>query len=214
VRIAPKILLPAVLIAASLAGAGYLRATKPEVAPEPERETVWSVRAVKAERRDHQPVLDLYGELVAGREVMIRPKVAGEVVEASSQLLAGGRFTAGEVMMRIDPFDYQAAIDDLRAQIAEARARRAELLADRATEEMMLALDRDQLELVRRDVERYERLSGSRATSEKALDDARIALSRQTGTASQREQAMVMLDARLDPAEGGARPSVGRPQTR
>ena len=197
-RIAPKILLPIVLIAASLAGASYLRATKPDVAPEPETEPVWNVRAALIERRDHQPVLDLYGELVASREVTIRPKVAGEVIEVSDKLLNGGRFDEGEVMLRIDPFDYETAIDDLRAQRAEAEARRAELAANRTTEEMMLALDREQLELIGRDVERFERLSGSSAASEKALDDARIALSRQNGAVSQREQAIVMLDARLD----------------
>lgn len=196
-RLAPKILLPVLLIAVSLAGTGYLRATKPEVAPEPEIESVWTVTAATVEHRDHQPLLDLYGELVAGREVIVRPKVAGEVVEASPKLREGGRLAEGEVMLRIDPFDYQAAIDDLAAQIAEAQARRDELIANRETERMMLALDQDQLALIGRDVERFERLSGSRAASEKALDDARIALSRQNGTVSQREQAIVVMEARL-----------------
>lgn len=194
---APKIILPIVLIAVSLAGAGYLRATKPEVAPSPETEPVWDVRAVEIERQDHQPMLDLYGELVASRAVILRPKVAGEVVDASEKLLTGGRFDEGEMILRIDPFDYQAAIDDLRAQSAEAEARRDELVVNRATEDMMLVLDRDQLSLISRDVERFERLSGSRAASEKALDDARLALSRQTGTVSQRKQTIVTLEARL-----------------
>ena len=196
-RISLRIVLPIVLIAASIAGASYLRATKPEVAAAPETEPIWSVRAATVERRDHQPTLDLYGELVAGREVLIRPKVAGEVIDASTKLREGGRFAKGEVMLQIDPFDYQAAIDDLRAQTAEAEARRDELLANRATEQMMLTLDKEQLALISRDVERFERLSDSRATSEKALDDARIALSRQIGTVGQREQAIIVLDARL-----------------
>ncbi|MGI9508271.1 MAG: efflux RND transporter periplasmic adaptor subunit [Geminicoccaceae bacterium] len=196
-HIAPKILLPIILLAISLAGAGYLRATKPEVAPSPEIEPVWNVRAATVERHDHQPVLDLYGELVAAREVTLRPKVAGEVIEASRKLLEGGRFEQGQMLLRIDPFDYEAAIDDLRAQITEAKAKRDELVANRATEEILLELDRDQLVLVGRDVERYERLSGSSAASENALDDARIALSRQTGTVSQREQAIVVLDTRM-----------------
>ncbi len=196
-RIAPKLLLPIVLIAASLAGASYLRATRPEVAAAPEAEPVWTVRAATVERRDHQPKLDLYGELVAGRAVTIRPKVAGEVIDASKKLREGGRFAKGEAMLQIDPFDYQTAIEDLRAQTAEAEARREELLATQTTEQMMLALDKDQLALIGRDVERFERLSGSRATSEKALDDARIALSRQTATVGQRQQAIIVLDARL-----------------
>lgn len=196
-RIAPKIVLPIFLIAISIAGAGYLRATKPEVAPAPETEPVWDVRAATVERRDHQPQLLLYGELVAGREVVIRPKVAGEVTEASEKLLIGSRFDEGEVILRIDPFDYETAIDDLRAQRVEAEAKRRELVANRAMDAMLLELDREQRSLISRDVERYERLSDSRAASEKALDDARIALSRQIGTVSQREQSIVMLDAKL-----------------
>ncbi len=201
-RIAPKIVLPIVLIAVSVAGAGYLRATKPEVAPAPATEQVWDVRAATIERRDHQPRLTLYGELIAGREVTIRPKVAGEVVEASASLLIGSRVAEGEVILRIDPFDYETAIDDLRAQRVEAEAKRQELLANRAMEAMLLELDREQRSLITRDVQRYEQLSDSRTASEKALDDARIALSRQVGTVSQREQAIVMLDARL--AQQGA----------
>ncbi|MGI9484677.1 MAG: efflux RND transporter periplasmic adaptor subunit [Geminicoccaceae bacterium] len=196
-RIAPKVLLPLILIAASLAGASYLRATKPEVAAAPETEPVWNVRAVMIEHRSHQPTLDLYGELVAGREVTIRPKVAGEVALASPKLREGGRFAKGEVMLQIDPFDYQAAIDDLLAQIREAKAKRDELLANQSMEQMMLVLDKDQQALIERNVERFERLSGNRAASEKALDDARLDFSRQTSTVGQREQAIVVLDARL-----------------
>jgi RND family efflux transporter MFP subunit len=193
-----KVLLPIVLIAVSLAGASYLRATKPLVEPTPDIEQIWAVRTATIERRDHQPTLDLYGELVAGREVTLRPLVAGEVIEASPKLRDGGRFEAGELVLKIDPFDYQAAIDDLNAQLLEAQARRAELVANRAMEEMTLELDQEQLALIRRDVERYERLSDSRATSEKALDDTKISRSRQLGTVRQREQSIVMFDARLD----------------
>ena len=196
-RTLSKILLPVLLIAASLAGASYLRATKPDVMPSEEVEAVWAVRAALIEHRDHRPVLDLFGELVPGREVILRSKVPGEVIEASPKLREGGRFEKGEVLLRIDPFDYQAAIDDILAQIAEAEARRAELLANRATEELMLDLDREQLELVQRDVQRFERLAQSPAASEKSLDDAMIASSRQTATVGQREQSLLVLDARL-----------------
>lgn len=194
----PKIVLPILLIALSLAGASYLRATKPEVEPEAEIEQVWSVRAAAVDHRDHQPVLNLFGELVAGRDVTLRPDVTGKVVEASPKLLDGGRFDKDELILRIDPFDYQASIDELDAERREAKARRAELLANRAMEVMTLDLDREQLDLIARDVERYERLSGSRAASEKSYDDAKIALSRQTGTVQQRRQSIVMLDARLE----------------
>ncbi len=200
-RISPKVLLPLVLIAASLAGAGYLRATRPEVAPKEQAETVWTVRTATVEHRDHQPTLDLYGEVVAGREATIRPRVGGEVIEASPKLREGGRFAEGELMLRIDPFDYRSAVDELDAQIAEAEARRTELRATSAGEEMSLETDREQLALIRRDVERFERLSTSSAASEKSLDDAKIAFSRQNDAVRRREQAIVVLEAQLAQAD-------------
>ena len=197
-RLTLKLLVPILLIAVSLAGAGYLRATKPKVEPEPEAEQVWSVRAAAVDRGDHRPALNLFGELVARRDVLLRPDVTGKVIDVSPKLLDGGRFDEDELILRIDPFDYQASIDELTAQRQEAEARHAELLANRTMEEMSLKLDREQLDLVARDVERYERLSGSRAASEKSYDDAKIALSRQTGTVQQRQQSVAMLDAKLD----------------
>lgn len=197
-RFVSKILLPIMLIVLSLAGAGYLRATKPAVEPAPEVEQIWAVRATAVDHRDHQPTLHFFGELVAGRDVTLRPDVAGEVVEASPKLFNGGRFDKDELILRIDPFDYQASIDDLLAQIREAKARKTELGANRTMEVMSLELDREQLALIGRDVERYARLSGSRAASEKAFDDAKIALSQATGIVQQREQSIRMFDARLE----------------
>ena len=196
-RLTPKLVLPVLLVALSLAGAGYLRATKPKVDAEPEVEQIWSVRTAAIERRDHQPMLALFGELVAGRDVILRPDVTGKVIDVSPKLLEGGRFEKGEVILRVDPFDYQAAIDELEAEHREATARHAELSANKAMDVMALDLDREQFDLIARDVARYERLSGSRAASEKAFDDAKIALSRQKGTVQQRQQSIRMLDARL-----------------
>ncbi len=200
-RLVPKLLLPVILIAVSLVGASYLRATKPAVDPSPEVERVWTVRATAVDHQDHQPTLRLYGELVAGRDVTIRPDVAGKVIEASSKLFDGGRFEQGETILKIDPFDYRAAIDELKAQQREAKARQAELVANKAMEEMTLELDQEQLALVGRDVERYQRLSDNRTASEKAFDEAKIALSQQTGTVQQRRQSVIMLNARMDQQE-------------
>ncbi len=200
-RLVPKLLLPIILIAVSLVGASYLRATKPAVDPSPEVERVWTVRATAVDHRDHQPTLRLYGELVAGRDVTIRPDVAGKVIEASSKLFDGGHFEQGETILKIDPFDYRAAIDELKAQQREAKARQAELVANKTMEEMTLELDQEQLALVGRDVERYQRLSDNRTASEKAFDEAKIALSQQTGTVQQRRQSVIMLDARMDQQE-------------
>jgi RND family efflux transporter MFP subunit len=192
-----KVLVPIVLVAASLAGAGYLRSTRPAVQPAPAVERVWTVRAEPARVADHRPVLQLFGDLVAGREVTLRPLVAGEVIAASPALVEGGHVAKGELVVAIDPFHYRIAQRELSAERQEAAARRTQLQSTLRTEWTMLRLDESQLELARRDLARRERLLGQAAASEKALDDARMAVAQHEAALAQRRQAIATLDAQL-----------------
>jgi membrane fusion protein, multidrug efflux system len=198
VRAVLKVLLPIALLAVSLAAAGYLHSTRPAVQPAPAVERVWTVRAEPARLADHQPVLELYGDVVAGREVTLRPLVAGEIIEASDELVEGGAVAEGELIVAIDPFDYEAARDELAAQEREARAGRDELQSTLQTEWTMLRLDESQLELANRDLARYERLRGNQVTSEKALDDAQMAVAEREAALARRRQTIATLEARLD----------------
>jgi multidrug efflux pump subunit AcrA (membrane-fusion protein) len=198
VRFVFKILVPVLLLAASLAGAGYLRATKPAVEPLPPEERVWTVRAQAVEFSDQQPTLNLFGDVVAGREVILRPLVAGEIVETSDSLVEGGRFEQGEVLVRIDPFEAETRLDELQAEKREVEARRFELEAMFEGERAMLALDREQLEIAQRDLERYDRLRGTAAASEKTFDDAQMLVAAQRAGLQQRQQTIATLVARLD----------------
>jgi multidrug efflux pump subunit AcrA (membrane-fusion protein) len=198
VRFVFKTLLPILLLATALAGAGYLRSTRPAVQPTPAVERVWTISATPVRYADHQPVLTLYGDVVAGRDVILRPLVAGEVIEASPKLVEGARFEADELVVRIDPFDYRAARDQLIAQQRESEARKAELQSNIRTEWTMLDLDERQLELAQRDLVRYEKLQGSQAASEKALDEAKIAVAKQEAASAHRRQTISLLEAKLD----------------
>jgi multidrug efflux pump subunit AcrA (membrane-fusion protein) len=192
-----KVLVPIALLAASLAGAGYLSSTRPAVQPSPAVERVWTVRAQPVRLADHRPVLHLYGDLVAGRDVTLRPLAAGEVIEASPALVEGGRVAAGELVVRIDPFHYRIALRELAARRQEAAARRTERQSTLEAERTMLRLDETQLELARRDLARREQLHGSAVGSEKALDDARMAVAQHEARLAQRRQTIATLEAQL-----------------
>jgi multidrug efflux system membrane fusion protein len=196
-----KILLPIGLIAASLLVAGYLRATRPAVQPSAASERVWVVSAEAVELADQQPILQLYGDIVAARDVTLRPFVSGEIVEASANLVAGGRLAADELVIRIDPFEYRTARDELAAQLREAAARKQELQGTLQAEWTMLKLDETQLNLAQRDLTRYEKLRGSQAASEKARDDAQVAVAQRAAALAGRRQAIETLEAKLDQQE-------------
>ena len=186
-----KAALPVAVIAAAVLVAGLLWANKPPFEPKPAQEKVWTVAAVPVIHADVQPVMRLYGEIIAGREVELRPLVEGRVVEDGADFVDGGVVHAGDLLVAIDPFAYRADMSEYEARIAEARARLDEIYAELAAATDMIAHDRRQLELARREVARRERLRQSQAGSEKALDDAHLAL-------SQREQQLIERQQTID----------------
>lgn len=172
-----KLALPLVILLVAVAIAGYLRATRPGIETQPPEERAWPVAAVAVTVADEQPDIDVFGAIVAGREVELRPLVAGHVIEVGPNFVEGGVLSAGELVIAIDPFDYEAAVSEGEAELAEARAKLAEIRADLAAEGKLLSHDGEQVEISRREVERRETLRATAAGSEKALDDARMVLS-------------------------------------
>ena len=192
-----KILVPIALLAASLAGAGYLSSTRPASGRAPRSSGCGPCAPSPCASPTIARTCSSMADLVAGRDVILRPLVAGEVIEASLALVEGGRVAAGELVVRIDPFPYRIALRELAARRQEAAARRTELQSTLEAERTMLRLDETQLELARRDLARREQLHGSAVGSEKALDDARMAVAQHEAGLAQRRQTIAVLEARL-----------------
>jgi RND family efflux transporter MFP subunit len=62
-----------------------------------------------------------HGEVVAKVAVDLVPQVAGQVVATHRSLVAGGFFKAGEVLVTIDPRDYELAVERALATVARAK---------------------------------------------------------------------------------------------
>ena len=54
------------------------------------------------------------------------PEVSGRVMSVAPSFAEGGFFEAGDVLVTIDPFDYEQAVVSARAQLAQSRLRLAE----------------------------------------------------------------------------------------
>lgn len=158
-----KIFLPLAFIVVAAGIVVILILTRPESTPKPATEREWTVAVVPAKAVDVQPERRFFGRVVAGREVELRAEVAGKVVEVGPSFVDGGVVRAGDLLVRIDPFDYEAALKETEADLKGARG--------------LLERDREQIKLLRRDVARRVRLKGRGAGSTKALDDSRLRLS-------------------------------------
>jgi multidrug efflux pump subunit AcrA (membrane-fusion protein) len=91
----------------------------------PERaEQKWLAPLVKVEQlhtRDIQMVVSGFGTVRAKVEVEIAPQIFGNVVWINQQFRKGGFIPAGEVLLEIDPRDYELAVQQAQAAVAEAQ---------------------------------------------------------------------------------------------
>lgn len=173
-----KVLLPLVVLGAAAFAAATLIATRPKVEPTPPEERVWTVAAVPATQHSVQPTIRAFGEIVPRREVELHPLVAGPVVEVGDNFVDGGFVQEGELLIAIDTLDYETAVREIEARIAETQGRIEEYQNERSGEEDKLEIFQEQRHLNRRDLERREKLVERGTGTQKSVDDARLAFNK------------------------------------
>ena len=116
-----KLVIPIVILIAGAAAAALIASAR-KAPPRVDRPALGPlVEVIATEITDVAVVVSGHGEVVPRVAVDLIPQVAGQVVETHRSLVAGGFFKAGEVLVVIDPRDYDLAVE--RAQAAVARAK-------------------------------------------------------------------------------------------
>ena len=99
---------------------------RPEAPQRMNRERTFTVNVVDAVQGTHRADITTYGQVMAARTLDLRTQVQGQVFEVSPNFVVGGEVSAGEVLVRIDPFAYDAAVLEAQAAIANAQLSLAE----------------------------------------------------------------------------------------
>ena len=94
-----------------------LRATKdePEVLIIPDKS--WPVSVIEAQYSDVQPTLSLFGEVITSRRSELRSLVGGQVVQEGENFKEGAVVEKGELLLRIDDFEYRNAVIEESAKL-------------------------------------------------------------------------------------------------
>ncbi|KAA8985478.1 efflux RND transporter periplasmic adaptor subunit [Halospina sp. K52047b] len=90
--------------------------------PDTARETAMLVDVTTAEKGDYHPTITAMGQVRAARELTLRPRVSGQIVERASAFTPGGMVDEGDMLVRIDPADYEATLQQRRSELRQARA--------------------------------------------------------------------------------------------
>lgn len=93
------------------------------------------VEAIEAEERLVNFTVTSQGGVQPRTETTLVAEVSGKISSVSPDFIAGGFFEAGEVLLQIDPSDYQTALKRAEANLASQRARLAD---ERARSEQAL----------------------------------------------------------------------------
>lgn len=153
-----------------------LMLTRPRLDPVLIEERVWPVEVVEVYRRDVQPELELFGEVVSGRRSEMRALVPGRIVGAGPNFSEGSRVAQGELLVEIDPFDYRNDLAEQKALYSEAQVR---------------------MKTVQRELKRIRELYDENNVSEQNLDDAILAVEQQAATLEQRRISLVRAERAL-----------------
>ena len=94
-----------------------LRATKDEPVVLVIPEKSWPVSVIEAQYSDVQPTLSLFGEVITSRRSELRALVGGQVVQVGEKFKEGAVVEKGELLLRIDDFEYKNAVTEESAKL-------------------------------------------------------------------------------------------------
>lgn len=172
------------------------RAARAEV-PRVARERVFSAPVVMVQPGEVAPVLSAFGEVVSRRTLELRAPASGRVLALAEQFEEGAPVRAGEVLVRLDPSDAQAARDLAQSDLGRAENELGD--AERALE--LARLDRAeseaQADLRRRAFERRQTLSTRGVGTEANVEEAELAWAAARAAVIARRQAEAQAEARV-----------------
>lgn len=196
--LAAKVFAPILVLVLSFVSYAELKATKPEIPQRPVRERIWPVNSQTASISDYQPRIRLYGQAIAGRRVDLRALASGEIVEIGAGLKEGGTVSKDDLLLRIDRFQFEGALVEAEAALAEARARYREIEAMILSEQDAMRRAREQLVISKRDLERALPLAKRGTVSQKTADDRRMIVSEREQSVELRANNLAVQQARAD----------------
>ena len=116
-----KFILPIAFLALASLISFVLIQSRPAAMLQPPQPPALLVSTLVAERKPVTFTVESQGSVTPRTETTLVSEVAGQIVEVSPTFVAGGFFRAGDVLLRIDPRNYETQVKIARAQVAKAR---------------------------------------------------------------------------------------------
>ena len=151
---------------AAVAGGLYLLRSEPAQTERPRVGPL--VEATTVKRENVTVEVRGFGSVQPRVKVQVVPQVGGAVVDVHEQLVDGGSFKAGEMLIQIDRTDYELSVDRAEAALAQAEAE-----VERTKADILYAEAR--LDDAEQELERIEELASTGAATPRELRKQQLA---------------------------------------
>ncbi|MCL2710127.1 MAG: HlyD family efflux transporter periplasmic adaptor subunit [Planctomycetaceae bacterium] len=123
--------------------------------------------------RQHDTGIDFSvdGEVVPRLRIDLVAEVQGRVIYKSEQCRLGKYVEKDEILLEIDPVDYQLTVDQAETAVSQAKVNIDENEVQKTNVEKELALAQERLTLTRRDYERYQQLVQRNSATQADLEN-------------------------------------------
>ena len=118
-----KVIVPFLLVIAGAYGAWRMIESRPEVETQVREQVVPLVRTMNVEKEDIRLSVTTQGTVTPKVVTDLVPEVAGKVTYVSPSLVVGGFFEKDEILIRVDPYDYELAVTRAEAEVARTTLR-------------------------------------------------------------------------------------------
>ena len=86
------------------------------------KRTAMLVEVTRGERGTFQPEIVAMGTVRPEKEIVLSPRVGGEIISVSPSFTPGGFVDKGEVLLQIDPADYEVVLLQRKSDLLQAAA--------------------------------------------------------------------------------------------
>jgi len=193
------LLLPPILIGIAVIAA--FAASRKELVRVPKSEYATPIRVIRAERKEIKPQATGFGTAAPRRVWTAVTEVSGTIQETHRSLRSGNHVEAGEMLIRLDPTDYELTVRQYQADLENAEAQLAERRAAEATDKLSLEIEQNLLAVTEKDYRRLDRLLDSSAASNSEVERARGDLLRQTQSVQKLRNSIALSPSRIAAAK-------------
>mgnify|MGYP000179835831 CR=1 FL=1 len=172
-----KVLPPLAIILVAVVAARIMIANRPPAERQAPRPPAPAVQVIEVERGEYQVHVLSRGVVEARTRATLLAQVSGEVVKINPDFRDGGFFSAREVLVQIDPRDYQAAVTIAESDLVQAQ----QALAQEEAQSAQAARD-------------WQRLGGDDTPSELTLRKPQLATARANLAAAEARLAQARLN--------------------